>query len=559
MAFLTSFNKLTALITFSFFLLFFFSFFLVNHLNPSPPRLSTPPRTEQDDCQELEGLKDHNTKCAYLKSHIPCVPQGYIDYLQVFYCTCGQYPLLGYLLFALWLVILFYLLGNTTSQYFCSSLESLSNLLMLPPTIAGVTLLSLGNGAPDVFSSVVSFAGAGVGVGEVGLSSIMGGALFVSTVVVGLISLLVSSRCVAIDQKSFVRDLCFLILVLCSLLAMMVFGTITLWGSISFFSLYIAYIVLVWTSHYCGQRNLEELEVPLLKESEVEDLESNNLVIVTYYKSSVSSWSYYSSWFFYLIEMPLYLPRRLTIPDVSEERWSKPFAVASAAFSPVLLAAIWNSQSDQMSSEEKLTVYLVGSLVGIVLGLVALETTEKAHPPEKCLFPWLAGGFLMSMIWTYMIARELVSLLVSVGRIVGISPAILGLSVLAWGNSLGDLIANIAMAVHGGIDGVQIAISGCYAGPIFNTVVGLGLSLVLASWNVHPSPFVIPQDSSLFQTLGFLIGGLLWALFILPRREMKLDRVLGVGLLALYLCFLSLRLTESLGLVQFGASPNANS
>ena len=57
----------------------------------------------------------------------------------------------------MWLVVLFYLLADTASNYFCNNLEGLSDILRLSPTIAGVTLLSLGNGAPDFFASVVSF------------------------------------------------------------------------------------------------------------------------------------------------------------------------------------------------------------------------------------------------------------------------------------------------------------------------------------------------------------------------------------------------------------------
>ncbi|KAL6218872.1 hypothetical protein ACLB2K_012079 [Fragaria x ananassa] len=73
------------------------------------------------------------------------------------------------------------------SEYFCASLESLSRLLKLSPTIAGVTLLSLGIGAPDVFSSFVSFMGKGGTNIDVGLNTILGGASFVSCVVVGII------------------------------------------------------------------------------------------------------------------------------------------------------------------------------------------------------------------------------------------------------------------------------------------------------------------------------------------------------------------------------------
>lgn len=513
-------------------------------------------------CVELHKLGDPHSKCLYLKTRSTCVSQGYVNYLQIFYCFCGKHPNLGYALLALWLLVLFYLLGNTASQYFCSSVESLSRVLRLSPTIAGVTLLSLGNGSPDVFASIVSFQS---GSGEIGLSSVLGGAFFVSCVVVGIINVCVSATSphpVRIDRSSFVRDVCFFVVVLSSLLAILVVGRITIWGAMCFTSLYFVYVSIVSVTHFCREK-YEDLVVPILdaeeldepvsvdKESPPMEAEADEEPAAPSTLSQIQdSACCYLGWLWYLIHLPLYLPRRLTIPDVSEERWSRPYAIASATLAPILLATLWNSKRGGMGTKEGVTIYLYAALVGLVLGLVALHTTTKATPPKNSLFPWLASGFLMSVLWTYIIAEELVGLLVSLGYILGISPAILGLTVLAWGNSIGDLIANVAMAMNGGQDGAQIAISGCYAGPIFNTLAGLGLSLVVSASAVHPKPFVIPVGSALFEILGFMIGGLLWALVILPRKEMKLDRVLGVGLLAIYLCFLSLRLSQSLGLMQ---------
>ena len=49
----------------------------------------------------------------------------------------------------------------------------------------------------------------------------------------------------------------------------------------------------------------------------------------------------------------------------------------------------------------------------------------------------------------------------------------LGLSLLAWGNTWGDLSATVAMASKGF---GEMAVTGCLAGPIFNILVGLGVS-----------------------------------------------------------------------------------
>ncbi|GJM98091.1 hypothetical protein PR202_ga15067 [Eleusine coracana subsp. coracana] len=158
----------------------------------------------------------------------------------------------------------------------------------------------------------------------------------------------------------------------------------------------------------------------------------------------------------------------------------------------------------------------------------------------------------MSVLWSYMLARELVALLVAIGLAAGVSPSLLGATVLAWGNSLGDLVANLAIALRGGPSGVQTAVSGCYAGPVFNTVVGLGLSLTLVAGARYPDPYAVPVEASAYQAVGFLVAALLWALVVLLMRGMRMGRALGTGLLLIYLCFLIVRICDSTGVWRIG-------
>jgi len=546
---------------------------------------AAPPTTtaaESRSCEaELRALPDSAARCGYLSSpsHRPCAPRGYVHYLRVFYCGFGGAPWLGAAALGLWLLLLFYLLGDTASRYFCAALEGLSAALSLPPAIAGVTLLSLGNGAPDVLSSVVAFAAGGGGggvdggdAGDVGLSSVLGGALFVSTVVAGVVAIVAGGRGqIEIERPGFVRDVCFLLVALCYLLAVLLTGTVTVWAAASFLSLYAAYVLLVWTSHCCAAAtpdyadpeddgktkpvaagpDLADLAAPLLLDGGSggggDDDEAPPPVLPISSKHADATAAPQRSRSLArrvldALQWPLYLPRRLTIPDIAAHRWSKRYAVASALLAPILLAAI--------SSPSSPAVILSGAVAGTVLATAAFRGTSSSSPPAgRCRrLPWLAGGFLMSVLWSYMLARELVALLVSIGLVAGVRASVLGATVLAWGNSLGDLVADVAMAMHGGPGGAQTAVSGCYAGPAFNTVVGLGLSLTLAAGARFPRPYAIPADASAYQAAGFLAAGLVWALVVLPARGMRLDRVLGVGLLLIYLGFLGVRLgSMSLG------------
>lgn len=525
-------------------------------------------RSNEQECESLNSIGDYKAKCLYLKANDPCASQGYIDYLYLFYCKFGRFPSLGYTLLFLWLLVLFYFLANTTSEYFCPSLESLSKLLRLSPTIAGVTLLSLGNGACDVFSSLVSFQGSGTR--SIGFNTVLGGVSFVSCVVVGSVTIAIRQRGVQVVKSAFVRDVYFLLFVLLTLFGILIYGKINVLGAIGFTLIYVVYVVIVYVSSRkegggddaersrigigisgCGN----DLNVPLLidvKKGPIDCVENGSqeyglnmekhCCCMRYSMCRVS---------LYVMEIPLYLPRRLTIPIVCEERWSKMYAVSSVILSPLLLCFLWRSPyNGKTFFSENLIVYGIGFLVGAIFGVSAFFTTKMSRPPNKYLFPWLASGFVMSVTWSYIIAQELVGLLVSIGYICGISPSMLGLTVLAWGNSIGDLMTNLTMALNGGPEGAQIAISGCYAGPIFNTLIGLGLSLVTCTWSEYPQAVVIPRDPYLWETMVFLVVGLVLALVVLIRRDMKLNGLLGGGLLFVYFLSLFVRLIQTKGSLQ---------
>ncbi|CAI0419036.1 unnamed protein product [Linum tenue] len=521
------------------------------------------------ECRDVIDHKGYANQCAFLKANPQCFSDGFFDYVHFLYCDCGNFRWLGFLVLGIWLAALFYLLGNTAADYFCRSLEKLSSLLKLPPTVAGVALLPLGNGAPDVFASIAAFLGENQG--GVGLNSVLGGAVFVTSVVVGAVSLCVAGKEVQIDRRCFVRDICFFLVALFSLLTILMVGRVTVTAAIAFVFIYVVYAFFVAANELLRKHAQSSLLEVDTESNAIHDLPpslpswmwASNVAIFSNHSSKYNSmdeerspWGWNDdgegrsemrkcslsySRLFSIMEMPLTIPRRLTIPLVDDETWSKPYAVSSAALAPLLMAYLWSTQVD-ISPSSKIVGYIIGISLGCTFGILAYQQTLPDRPPRTFILAWVLGGFVMSIVWFYMIANELVSLLVAFGTILRINPSILGLTVLAWGNSMGDLVSNVALAMNGG-DSLQIAMSGCYAGPMFNTLIGLGASMVLGAWSRSNSTYEIPHDGTLFLTIGFLVSGLLWALVVLPRNDMRPNTTLGFGLIVMYLVFLTVRLT----------------
>src|SRR5205814_1039905 len=131
---------------------------------------------------------------------------------------------------------------------------------------------------------------------------------------------------------------------------------------------------------------------------------------------------------------------------------------------------------------------LVFSLVCLLLLLV---TTTSDHPPKHrplfCFF-----GFTVGIAWISTIASEVVGVLKAFGVILGISDAILGLTVFAVGNSLGDLVADITVARLGY---PVMALSACFGGPMLNILLGVGIGGLYMT--LHP----IPSSPSSFSPL----------------------------------------------------------
>lgn len=91
------------------------------------------------------------------------------------------------------------------------------------------------------------------------------------------------------------------------------------------------------------------------------------------------------------------------------------------------------------------------------------------------MFAFAILAFVMSILWISFTCDFVIDLLWIIGLVFGLPKPLLGFTLLAVGNCLGDLNANVAMTKIGF---GEMAVTGCLAGPVFNILMGLGMSTI---------------------------------------------------------------------------------
>lgn len=244
-----------------------------------------------------------------------------------------------------------------------------------------------------------------------------------------------------------------------------------------------------------------------------------------------------------LWEVPVNTLLKLTIPSPSPAEWSRFYAAANIALCPILLLYSLNSYinlNDKIVFLIPQVYFPIWSVVLFVSACLALGYfyLEKEPPVTESAATALVA-FMMSVFWISTVAGELLNCLAAIGIVMELPPAILGLTVLAWGNSVGDLVADVAVAKAGQ---PATAMAGCFAGPMFNMLVGLGSALVRETWNMYPGAYVLQFHISIVVAFVFLLLSLMGSLLVVTWFGFRVPRFWGFFLVGLYMLFTAISL-----------------
>ncbi|KAJ2809034.1 hypothetical protein H4R20_000457 [Coemansia guatemalensis] len=206
-------------------------------------------------CHAAVRLQPRN--CSYIREQCAAYGHGITNYVDLYYCIYPSYHRGMVALLALWLALLFVWLGVSASEYFSPNISTLARLLHLPESLAGVSLLAAGNGAPDLSST---FNAVRAGSAALAIGEIVGSASFIAGVVVCATTLAVP--CYKVSRLAYLRELCFFVVTICLVAGIVLTQRLTLGLAICMVALYITYAVTVVVSTYFEERALAIVSEP---------------------------------------------------------------------------------------------------------------------------------------------------------------------------------------------------------------------------------------------------------------------------------------------------------
>jgi sodium/potassium/calcium exchanger 6 len=231
--------------------------------------------------------------------------------------------------------------------------------------------------------------------------------------------------------------------------------------------------------------------------------------------------------------------------DEGPELWNRWLLICQLLLAPLFIVfAIYSQSPTDITPRWLLKPCLICLLISLVLLIPLLLTTTPTHKPAAFRHILSLVGFVVSISWISTIASQVVGALKALAVILNMSHAIMGLTIFAVGNSLGDLVADVTVARLGY---PVMALSACFGGPMLNILLGIGLSgsyILIRGANErmhkHPDkdykfkPYHIEVENTLIVSGATLLVTLAGLLVAVPLNKWVLSKRIGWALIALW-------------------------
>jgi K+-dependent Na+/Ca+ exchanger-like protein len=373
---------------------------------------------------------------------------------------------LQFAFYLLSLVYMFLASERLCDDYFLPALEEMSDAahFNLTPDVAGATLMAMGGSASELFTNLF----ATLNQSDVGVGTIIGSAVFNVLVVIAaccILSTAPSSNPLTLTPWPVLRDFLFYSIGLIALAIVMASGTITFGESIILFSLYLLYVIIMYFNqrlYDCYRYYYLDRDEEINSDRTVE--EDMDLELVA---TPVQSTTKGSSGASYERKDDPYVKVVQTDPDSNEDREGEGI----------------DEEDDDNSSPRGFISFLKWIiLIPLQVSLRYTIPTKTSHfwpfqtisyyiPHHMCYIQFCA-----SIAWIGIFSEYTVFCTEVIGKYLSVPPVVMGLTLVAAGSSVQDLISSVIVARQGEAD---MAISSSIGSNIFDILVCLPLPWIL--------------------------------------------------------------------------------
>ncbi|KAM4752737.1 sodium/potassium/calcium exchanger 2 isoform 2-T3 [Cyanocitta cristata] len=477
------------------------------------------------------------------------------------------------------MIYMFIALAIVCDEFFVPSLTVITEKLAISDDVAGATFMAAGGSAPELFTSLI---GVFISHSNVGIGTIVGSAVFNILFVIGMCALF-SKEILNLTWWPLFRDMSFYIIDLILLIIFFLDNFIMWWESVTLLTAYFSYVTFMKFNV-----QVEELVKKFLNRNKVEKVTTdaegktkprlqrggssaslhNSLMRNSIFQlmihtldplaeelGSYGNLKYYDT----MTEEGKFKERASILHNIAKkkcqvedserqngaanhEKGAKvEVAVTPPSDSgPVQNGIAHNVEENEEDEEEqplslawpetrrKQATYLL--VLPIVFPLWA-TLPDVRKPTSRKFFPITFFG---SISWIAFFSYLMVWWAHQVGETIGITEEIMGLTILAAGTSIPDLITSVIVARKGLGD---MAVSSSVGSNIFDITVGLPLPWLLYAVVNSFTPVTV-SSNGLFCAIVLLFIMLLFVILSIASCKWRMNKILGFLMFGLYFVFL---------------------
>jgi K+-dependent Na+/Ca+ exchanger-like protein len=527
-----------------------------------------------DACVELDWFQDmeDDVKLPARAQEIECVLKGMSGEEKEVEATIfenwDEMPTFLYHLAAT--IYACYALALVCEDFFVAAIDMIIGKLGLSPDVAGATFMAAGSSAPELF---VSAAGVFITHSPVGVGACAGSTMFNTMCIIGG-SALIAGKPVPLQWRAVMRDSGIYVVSVVVLVGLLWDGRIDAWEAGVLLGIYVFYIILCavygkLVDCCCAvKKGLDEVDT----DGQVTDIltiaareKQFTGVVARRQTGSVlrgGATAHMDALLTAKVELSKDTTNYLNTEsrarcDTSIPKFPNDPKQHSAARRKARTGTIMRRSLSKLRAVGALNggakVAELGRLtsVGEMAGVDLTHTTvteqlaelhgEDEHEHGLCVIPKTSGGrlawfisfplmlvftftipncakhprlyiltFVFCIVWLGILVEIMVEHASETGALLGFSPGILGLTLLAAGTSFPDLVASLIVAKKGSID---MAVSNAFGSNNFDILLCLGLPWLLAC--CFFGPVIIDTDGIMTALFSLIVTTVIWIVYMM--------------------------------------------